>query len=72
MAETVALDGDETGRTRVGLGINHSDTQSAEDDDWALSFEPNMAWMGMFSLQEGGQRYVKGVFSVSKDKVKFP
>jgi hypothetical protein len=64
--------GDETGRTRVGLGINHSDTQSAEDDDWALSFEPNRAWIGMSSQPEGGQRYVRGVFSVSKDKVKFP
>jgi hypothetical protein len=63
--------GDETGM-RVALGNTVSDTPSAEDNDWALTFEPHRAWIGMYSRPEGGQRYVKGLLSVSKDKVKYP
>jgi len=63
---------DEIGRPRVALGINQSDTPSATDDNWALSFEPNRAWIGMASRPEGGQRVVTGVFSISKDKVTLP
>lgn len=67
----VLLMDDETG-VRVKLGVNHSDTPSAEDNDWALSFQPDRAWIGMFSQAEDGQEYVRGFLSVSKDKVKFP
>ena len=62
---------DETGG-RVALGINQSDTPSTDDDDWALQFGPNRAWIGMFSRLEGGQKYVRGFLSISKDKVKYP
>jgi len=63
---------DEAGRQRVSLGALHSDRTSLQDDDWALSFEPNRAWIGMSSREEGAQRFVTGVLSVSKDKVKLP
>jgi hypothetical protein len=62
---------DETG-PRVGLGINQSDTPSTDDNDWALRFDPERSSIGMFSRQEGGQKYVRGFFSLSKDKVKYP
>jgi hypothetical protein len=62
---------DETG-PRVRLGINHSDSPSAADNDWALSFHPDRAWIGMFSRTEGGQEYVRGFLSISKEKRKSP
>jgi hypothetical protein len=57
---------------RVALGINQSDTPSADDNDWALQFSPNRAWIGMFSRPEGGQEYVRGFLSVNRDKVQYP
>jgi len=62
---------DETGRKRVSLGTFHADRPSTQDDDWALSFDPDRVWIGMSSQSEGGQRFVRGVLSVSKDKVKY-
>jgi hypothetical protein len=62
---------DETG-PRVRLGINHSEPPSAADDDWAVSFHPDRAWIGMFSRPEAGQAYVRGFLSISKEKLKYP
>jgi len=63
--------GDETGK-RLALGVEHSDTPGPQDDDWHLVFNPDRAWIGMFSQSEGGTRYVRGFLSISKDKVKYP
>jgi hypothetical protein len=63
--------GDENGM-RVALGAHWSDTPSAEDSDWMLTFNPDRAWIGMSSRREGGQRYVKGLLGVSGDKIKYP
>ena len=62
---------DENG-VRVHLGITGTDTPSAEDDDWALVFRPDRAWIGMSSRKQGNQRYLRGVFSVNENEVKFP
>jgi hypothetical protein len=62
---------DETGK-RVSLGLEQSDTPSTEDNNWALNFGPDRARIGMFTVEEGGQKYVKGFLSVSRDKVKYP
>jgi len=62
---------DETG-PRLGLGVEQSDTPNAEDDDFQLRFEPNRAAIGTFNVTEGGKRYVKGMLSVSRDKLKYP
>jgi hypothetical protein len=61
---------DETG-PRVSLGIHQSDTPSTADNDWGLFFHPDMARIGMSSLPEGGQEYVRGFLSISKEKRKF-
>ncbi|MGB9456864.1 MAG: hypothetical protein WCB12_12525 [Bryobacteraceae bacterium] len=63
--------GDETGK-RLALGVEHSDTPSAEDNDWYLRFIPDRAWIGMYVVRDRGQQYVKGMLSVSTDKVKYP
>jgi hypothetical protein len=62
---------DESG-PRVALGIDQSDTPGPQDNDWALQFYPERAWLGMHSLKEGGQTYVQGGFSFNQDKVKYP
>ena len=62
---------DETGK-RMSLGAEHSDTPGPGDNDWALDFGPDRARIGMFAREEGGQTYVRGMFSVSRDKVKYP
>ena len=62
---------DETG-VRVALGINQSDTPSIADNDWALRFQPDRAWIGMASRPKNGQRFVRGFLSVSKDEVEYP
>lgn len=61
---------DETGR-RLFLGVQQSDTPGRDDNNWALSFEPERASIGMFAGEEGGQKYVQGWLSVSRDKLKF-
>jgi len=63
--------GDETGK-RLALGVEHTDTPSADDNNWYLRFAPDRAWIGMYVVREGGQQYVKGMLSVSTDKVKYP
>ena len=62
---------DENG-PRVALGVNQSDTPSVQQSDWALSFQPDRAWIGMSSQPENGQQYVRGFVLINKDKVKFP
>jgi hypothetical protein len=62
---------DATGK-RVHLGLLHSDTPSAEDNDWGLSFEPDRSLIGMHTVKEGGQTYLRGSLFVSKDKLKYP
>jgi hypothetical protein len=62
---------DETG-PRVSLGIEQSDTPGPDDNDWTLTFYPERARIGMFTEKVGGQKYVRGVFLVNKDKVKYP
>lgn len=63
---------DETG-PRLGLGVEQSDTPGPQDNDWTLDFGPeSRARIGMYAEREGGQTYVRGIFSVKKDKVKYP
>lgn len=62
---------DETSQ-RLALGLHQTDTPSAEDDIWALSFEPDVAWIGTSPRMEHGQKYVRGVLTVNKDGVKYP
>jgi hypothetical protein len=62
---------DETG-PRVSLGIEQSDTPGPGDNDWTLAFYPERARIGMFTEKVGEQRYVRGVFLLNKDKVKYP
>lgn len=57
---------------RVSLGIQHSDTPGPQDDDWALAFFPDVATIGTFTREIGGQTYVRGLLSVSRDGVKYP
>jgi len=63
--------GDETGK-RLALGVEQSDTPSADDNDWHLVFEPDRAWIGMYVARDGTRKYVKGFLSVNTDKVKYP
>jgi len=63
--------GDETGK-RLALGVEHSDTPSAEDNDWHLAFEPNRAWIGMYVARDGTGKNVQGGMSVNTGKVKYP
>lgn len=63
--------GDETGK-RLALGVEYSDTPSAEDNDWHLIFEPNRAWIGMYVARDGTGKYVQGGMSVNTGKVKYP
>src|SRR5580698_381766 len=65
-AKPILMMEDETG-PRVGLGIQQSDTPGPQDNDWALVFEPERAWIGMFTRTEGGQTYVRGGLMVNKD-----
>ena len=62
---------DETGK-RLSLGVEHSDPPSSQDSNWALDFGPDRARIGMFALRQGAETYVEGLFSVSRDKVKYP
>ncbi len=62
---------DETG-PRVSLGIEQSDTPGPDDNDWTLTFYPERARIGMFTVKEAGKKYVRGVFLVNKDKVIYP
>jgi hypothetical protein len=62
---------DETGK-RLSLGVEHTDTPSRDDSDWALDFAPDRARIGMFTVEEGGQRYVRGLFDVNRERAKFP
>ena len=52
---------DETG-PRVSLGIEQSDTPGPDDNDWTLVFYPERARIGMFTIKEAGEKYVR-VFS---------
>jgi hypothetical protein len=65
------LMGDETG-TRMSLGILRSDTPGPQDNNWALDFSPDRASIGMYTVKEHGLQYVRGSFSVSKEKVEYP
>jgi hypothetical protein len=57
---------------RVSLGIEQSDTPGPGDNDWTLAFYPERARIGMFTEKERGQTYVRGVFLVKRDRVKYP
>lgn len=62
---------DETG-PRVSLGIEQSDTPGPQDNNWSLLFAPEMARIGMGIEERGGETYLRGVFFVSRDRVKYP
>jgi hypothetical protein len=62
---------DETG-PRLGLGIEQSDTPGPDDNDWSLSFLPDIARIGLHAEKHDGQMYVQGGVYVNKDKVKYP
>jgi hypothetical protein len=62
---------DETG-PRISLGLEQSDTPSAEDDNWTLRFDPDRVSMGMITEKRGGEKYVRGFLSVHPDPVKNP
>jgi hypothetical protein len=62
---------DETG-PRVSLGLDQSDTPGPDDNDWALVFAENRAWIGTKTEQVGAEKYVRGVFGVSKERVRAP
>jgi len=62
---------DETG-PRVSLGIEQSDTPGPQDNDWTLVFGPERARIGMFTEKDNGQTYVRGIFLLNKEKVKYP
>jgi hypothetical protein len=70
-AKPLLLMEDETG-PRVGLGIEQSDTPGPQDNDWTLTFDLDRARIGMYTEKEGGQTYVRGIFSVKEDKAKYP
>jgi hypothetical protein len=57
---------------RVVLGINHTDTHAPTDNSWALSFGHDNAIIGMGTTTENGHRYVRGEFSVNRNKEKYP
>jgi hypothetical protein len=57
---------------RVALGLEHSDTPSAEDDNWNLRFVPDRVSIGTITEKRGAQRYVRGFLSVRPEPVKFP
>ena len=67
----VLLMEDETG-PRVLLGLEQSDTPGPGDNDWALAFYPERARIGMYTVKDGKQTYVRGSFAVHEDKVKYP
>ncbi len=63
---------DETG-PMISLGVEQSDTPGPDDKNWILDFGPDSrARMGMYTEKEGRQTYVRGIFSVKEDKVKYP
>ena len=62
---------DETG-PRVSLGIEQSDTPGSDDNDWTLVFGPERARIGMFTEKDGAQKFVRGIFMVNRDKVRYP
>jgi hypothetical protein len=63
---------DETG-PRVSLGVEQSDTPGPQDNDWTLDFGPDSrARIGVYTEKVGGQAYVRGIFSVKPNRVKYP
>lgn len=63
---------DETG-PRLSLGIEQSDTPGPQDNDWTLDFGPDSrARIGVYAEKEKGQRYVRGIFAVKREKLKYP
>jgi hypothetical protein len=62
---------DETG-PRVSLGLQQSDTPGPEDNDWALTFEPDRAWIGMYTHKTRGHNHVQGAYGVHTDRVESP
>jgi hypothetical protein len=67
----ILLMDDETG-PRLLLGLDQSDTPGPDDNDWALVFDENRAWIGMKTEKVGAEKYVRGIFGVAKDRVKAP
>jgi hypothetical protein len=57
---------------RVSLGIEEGDTDNPDADDWALDFHPGRARIGMYTVREGEQKYLRGFVTAQKDRVKFP
>jgi hypothetical protein len=62
---------DETGPC-VSLGIEQSDTPGPQDNNCSLLFAPEMARIGMETEKQGQGTYLRGVFFINKDKVKYP
>ena len=67
----ILLMGDETG-PRLSLGFDQTDTPGPENNDWALEFSQDRAVIGVMSEKREGQTYVRGVFNVNRDPVKYP
>jgi hypothetical protein len=62
---------DETG-PRLGLGIEPSDTPGPDDNDWSLSFLPDIARIGLHSEKRDGKPYVQGGIYIHKGEVQYP
>jgi hypothetical protein len=70
-AKPTLLMEDETG-PRVSLGIEQSDTPGPSDNDWTLAFYPERARIGMFTEKLAGKTYVRGIFLLDRNEVKYP
>jgi hypothetical protein len=62
---------DETG-PRISLGVEQSDTPGPDDNDWSLSFLPDIARIGLHSEKREGKPYIQGGIYINKNKVQYP
>jgi len=71
-AKPILLMEDKSG-PRISLGIEQSDMPGPNDDDWALDFGPDSrARIGTYTEKAAGQTYVRGIFSVKEQRLKYP
>lgn len=70
-AKPVLLLGNNTG-VRVSLGLLQSDTPSINDDDWGLTFRPELATIGVSAVSDPQGKYYRGFVTVRKERKPFP
>ena len=58
--------------TRILLGVEPSDTPGPDDNNWVLAFRPEKAEIGMITEKHGGLTFVRGIFMVNKEPLKYP